>query len=295
MITAAIVDADAEAAARLSRLLSGSLAGPAMVEVVGTAGNRAAARRLLRDRRPDVAFVDPKMPGRGGSELLSIIDPVTRIVIVTSDDSFAMAAFAHGAIDYLLKPSSPERLAVTLQRLEQSIAPAGSRPAERQPGRRDDEKRPTATPRQRDAARPTDAVAADATGQPPAAGTPGSPLTIADKVALFRERGRTVELVPVADIIWVEALQNYTRLQLRGGKPIVLKRTLAEWQAILPPDHFGRIGRSLIIQLARLRSTRWQSRDETLLVFEGVENTLPIGRSAAARLKEIFRGGAGLE
>jgi len=104
-----------------------------------------------------------------------------------------------------------------------------------------------------------------------------------------------VELVPVADIIWVEALQNYTRLQLRGGKPIVLKRTLAEWQAILPPDHFGRIGRSLIIQLARLRSTRWQSRDETLLVFEGVENTLPIGRSAAARLKELFRGGAGLE
>ena len=97
--------------------------------------------------------------------------------------------------------------------------------------------------------------------------------------------------MPVSDIVWIEALQNYSRLQLVDRKPVILKRTLTEWESLLPAEHFGRISRSVIIQLSRLRSSQWQSRDETLLAFDGIEERLPIGRSAAARLKELFRGG----
>ncbi|NDC62481.1 MAG: DNA-binding response regulator [Planctomycetia bacterium] len=277
MIKAAIVDADPKAAARLGRLLE-KFPG---LEVVGSADTPDAAERLIRDQRPDVVFLDPRTGAPGDPGVWSLVQPPARVVIVTADDSFAVAAFEHAAADYLLKPPSRDRLELTLRRLQETLAKEPARGPRSQRG-----------PAEEAAARPVPDPRGSR-GEDPVGGPGGGPLTISDKVALFRERGRTVELVPVADILWVEALQNYTRVQLAGGKPIVLKRTLADWQSLLPPEHFGRIGRSLIIQLARLRSTRWQSRDETLLVFEGTDATLPIGRSATARLKELFRGGEG--
>lgn len=277
MIRAAIVDADAKAAARLGRLLQQL----PQVEVVGTAETTAAAGRLIRGRSPDVVFLDPRAAKPSDPGPWSLAGPPTKVVVVTADDSFAVAAFEQGAIDYLLKPPELERLRITLARLENALGQTSA--GVRLPGTGGPADAPTAKP-----PAPSEGIGEDA------GGTAGEgPLSIGDKVALFRERGRTVELVPVVDILWVEALQNYTRVQLAGGKPIVLKRTLAEWQSLLPPEQFARIGRSLIIQLARLRSTRWQSRDETLLVFEGADATLPIGRSANARLKDLFRGTEG--
>ena len=51
---------------------------------------------------------------------------------------------------------------------------------------------------------------------------------------------------------------------------------------------FQRLGRSLIVRLSAIRSTQWQSRDQTLLFFHGVEEPLPIGRTAATRLRELL-------
>ncbi|MGB8853334.1 MAG: LytTR family DNA-binding domain-containing protein [Pirellulales bacterium] len=95
--------------------------------------------------------------------------------------------------------------------------------------------------------------------------------------------------VPLADIAWVEGVRNYTRLQLRARLPGMVRRTMAEWEAILPTTAFGRISRSLIIQLAAIRSTQWQSRDQTLVFFHGVEAPLPLGRAGTTRLKDLVR------
>lgn len=88
---------------------------------VETAGTAVEALRLLRQRRYDVVFADIQMPGLSGLELTELLrgfaDP-PKVVFVTAYDEHAVRAFELGARDYLMKPVSPERLRLTLERLE---------------------------------------------------------------------------------------------------------------------------------------------------------------------------------
>ena len=87
----------------------------------------------------------------------------------------------------------------------------------------------------------------------------------------------------------LEAMQNYTRIQLKDH-PTALptRRSLGEWDTLLGEPFFYRLNRSLIIQIDRLRTTEWNPRSQTQLTFDGAAEPLPIGRHAAARLKEIL-------
>lgn len=259
---------------RLRRLL-GTVPG---IALVGVAPTLEQAAGLIRSRAPDVVFLDVDAADFEGPSLLGTEDASISVVVVADDSQLAADAFGHGAVDFLLRPLTPAGMDVAVHRLHALLdrrsdrPPDGQRP--RQPGRR----RPPEP-------EPPD-EADTATPVPGRGGT----LSIDDRVAVSLERGRSVDLVPVSEILWIESLQNYTRLQLVGRKPVVIKRTLSDWEAMLPPEHFGRISRSLMIQLTRLRSSLWQSRDETLLAFDGTDARLSIGRSAAARLRELFRG-----
>lgn len=74
------------------------------------------------------------------------------------------------------------------------------------------------------------------------------------------------------------------------GRPaVIVRRTMADWEAVLPADQFARISRPIIVQIPRIRSTQWQSRDQMLVFFEGSEEPLPIGRTPMARLKECLQ------
>jgi two-component system LytT family response regulator len=112
-----------------------------------------------------------------------------------------------------------------------------------------------------------------------------------DAVTLSMHRGRAVDVVPYVEIAWIEAVQNYSRVQARGREPIIVRRTMQEWEGLLPGAAFRRISRSLIVNMPAIRSTQWQSRDQTLLFFSGVEAPLPIGRTAMTRLKELLASG----
>jgi DNA-binding LytR/AlgR family response regulator len=69
----------------------------------------------------------------------------------------------------------------------------------------------------------------------------------------------------------------------------VVRRTMAEWESVLPEGQFARISRSLIVQVSRVRSTQWQSRDQMLVFFNGIDEPLPIGRTPMARLKDLLQ------
>lgn len=100
--------------------------------------------------------------------------------------------------------------------------------------------------------------------------------------------GDNADATPIDDVLWIEAIKNYSRVQVGGRRPQLVRRTMAEWESALPAGRFGRISRSLIVQFAKVRSTQWQSRDQTLLFFKGLDEPLPIGRTAATRLKELL-------
>jgi two-component system, LytTR family, response regulator len=251
MITALVVDDEPRAVARLAAMLEAS----GEVEVIGTAANVDDAERFLVGRFPDVVFLDIDMPRRLGIDLVASLPAGTQLVFVTAHEGHAIDAFRHGALDYVLKPFDEERLAVTIGRLAKTVNEPEARP------------------------------------EPEAAPEAAGLATDAATVRLVFDGGREVELVPLAEVAWIEAVQNYTRVQAVGRKPGILRRTMQEWNELLEPaGEFHRLSRSLIIRLPSLRSTQWKSRYQTLLFFEGVAEPLPIGRAAVGRLRELLDG-----
>lgn len=89
---------------------------------IDTAGDGETALACCGAARPDVAFLDIRLPGMSGLELAGHLQKDVRIVFVTAYDAHAVAAFEAGAVDYLLKPVTPERLAKTLERLRERPA-----------------------------------------------------------------------------------------------------------------------------------------------------------------------------
>jgi two-component system LytT family response regulator len=218
------------------------------IDVIGRAGSVDEAERFLKGRVPDVVFLDITMPERLGTDLLANVPPDTRIVFVTARENYAIDAFREGAVDYILKPFDGDRLAIAVERLERLL---GSRGAPAQP--------------------------------------PSAPPVDHDQAAqLSLVRGGQFITVLYADILWIEAVQNYTRVQVAAAEPMILRRTMAEWEALLPADGFARISRSLIVHIPKIRSTQWQSRDQMLVFFAGIAAPLPIGRTAMARLKDLL-------
>lgn len=118
-LTAVIVDDERLARRELAHLL----AAHPEIAVAGEAGSVDDAAQLVRALDPDVVFLDIQMPRRSGFELLDAAD-VRRVVFVTAHDVHAIRAFEVNALDYLMKPVVPARLAVTVSRLLGAVDPA---------------------------------------------------------------------------------------------------------------------------------------------------------------------------
>jgi len=248
MITALIVDDESGATERLTHLLGEF----PEVAVIGTADDVGDAARFLAARTPDVVFLDVSMPGGTGFDVVPLVPASCSIVFVTALADRAIDAFRVGAVDYLRKPVDSDRLAVTIDRL--LGRPDPSRPA------------------------------------PPETTDHGGPVRpdVGDAITLFPAGSQDAETVLLTTIAWVEASRNYSRVQLAGRRPLIVRRTIAEWDAVLPAGIFGRIERSLIVNLSAIESTQWRSRSQTLLFFRGVAEPMPVGRAATLRLKSLL-------
>jgi two-component system LytT family response regulator len=115
---ALIVDDEPLARLELRRLLAAF----AWIQVVGEAGNIDEARAQIETLAPDLAFLDVQMPGGTGFDLLAQLDRPPRIVFTTAYDHYAVKAFEVSALDYLLKPIEPERLAAALAKLRTAMS-----------------------------------------------------------------------------------------------------------------------------------------------------------------------------
>ena len=112
-IKALIVDDEPPARERLATLLKTH----PQIEIVGEAGDVQSAARLSTSLQPDVIFLDIQLPRASGFDLLPLLTGEPAIIFVTAYDRYAIRAFEVNALDYLLKPIHPDRLALSLQRL----------------------------------------------------------------------------------------------------------------------------------------------------------------------------------
>jgi two-component system LytT family response regulator len=262
-ITALLVDDEPHANERMRKLL----AAHPEIELSGVAGNVAEARALLETTPQDVVFLDVEMPGGSGLDLLKSLPDGTKVVFVTAREKYAVQAFAAAALDYLVKPVDPERLADTVARIrKQAAGTRGLSTGEREPG--------------------TDDLDADEAAALAA-------LALGDVVSVPLA-GKTASLaVTVGDICWIESLRNYTRVALKPPAGVLLfRRRLIYWDKVLPAEAFARVSRSYIVQVAAIEQIEWSSRTETVVTFgEGVE-PLALGRLPGTRLREILGGHA---
>ena len=111
---ALIVDDEPLARRELRRLLAVHRS----IQIVGEAGDIDEARECIESLAPEVVFLDIQMPGGTGFDLLTRLDRVPRIIFTTAYDHYAVTAFEVNALDYLLKPIEPERLAAALDKLQ---------------------------------------------------------------------------------------------------------------------------------------------------------------------------------
>jgi two-component system LytT family response regulator len=103
---------------RLARKkLRSMLVGFSNIEIIGEADSAATAVKPIQNDNPDVIFLDIQMPRASGFELLEQIETAAKIIFVTAYDEYAIRAFEVNALDYLLKPVNPERLAQAIERL----------------------------------------------------------------------------------------------------------------------------------------------------------------------------------
>lgn len=224
MLRVVIIDDEPLALRAMQRLL----AAHPEVTVVGTADTLETAVALIRDSRPDLVLLDIDLGAGNGFEVIARLAPTPKVVFVTAHPQHAVEAFAVQALDYLLKPVVPERLAAALAR----------------------------------AARPT----------------PTGP------VVELRMPTRTIFARP-DDIAALSADGDFTRVHLAGQPALLILRTLSHFEGLLPAPPFQRLGRSVLINLNRVR--RLQSRDRNLshVVLDGLDAALPLGRAATARLR----------
>ena len=254
-IRAVLVDDEPPARERLATLL----AAHPNVRVIGEAGDVLEAARVCAEDPPDVVFLDIQLPRASGFELLPLLTTNPRIIFVTAFDRFAVRAFEVNALDYLLKPVHPDRLAMALERIERI-----ERVEEGEAGE------------------------VSELGEAEDYSSEAACLLESDMVRL--QEDRKLRVVPITMISYIEAEGNFTRVYLAAGPPAFVRRSLAVWNRILPPSHFVRIERSMIIRLAAVQQLRYDSREKAVIELEGRAHPLELRRRAALRLRQALDG-----
>jgi two-component system, LytTR family, response regulator len=245
-----VVDDEAPARAALRRMLEGD----PEVEVVGCCADGKEALAALKTHAPEVLFLDVRMPGLDGFQVVQAIGPrPPRVVFVTAHAGHALEAFDAEAVDYVLKPFDDDRFARALAR-----AKAAAR-ADR-----------------------TLALAARLSAE--VSGQPAEAPRYLERIAIPDREG--VRVVPIGEIDWIEAQDYYVEVH-SGGRGYLLRRSLKQLEERLDPRLFARVHRSAIVNVSRIQSLRPATHGERdLLLRDGTQ--LKLSRMYRDRLAGLL-------
>jgi DNA-binding LytR/AlgR family response regulator len=217
------------------------------LEVVALASNGIEAVEMAARHQPQIAFLDIRMPGMGGIEAARQLYNRCHIVFATAYDQYAVDAFEHGAIDYLLKPVTAERLATTCERLRRRLEQA-----------------------------PQDIGAQLAQlGSLLQQGTP-------PKRSYLRwiqaQVGGSLRMVSTREILFFQSDEKYTRVQTATAE-LLIRKTLKELADELDPDEFWRIHRSTLVRVDAIAEVSRDLRGRQMLRVRNYPQELEVSRN----------------
>jgi len=220
------------------------------LEIVGEAENGEDAVAMIEEAKPDVVFLDIRMPGLSGIEVARRLGGRCHLVFVTAYDEYAVAAFDEGAIDYVLKPVTTERIAKVVTRVKARLA--------------------------------------------------SPPLDLTALLARLAERenasaplkwiraslGPTMQMIPVADVLYFQAEDKYTKVVTDSGEALI-KKPIKELYEELDPEAFWQIHRGTIVNLRAIARVERDWRDQPVITLRSRPEKLTVSRTFAHRFKAM--------
>ncbi len=219
------------------------------LRVVAEAANGDEALAVIEEHAPDIAFLDIRMPLVNGLEVAQRIGDRCHVVFVTAYDEYAIAAFEQGAVDYLLKPASPERIAKVVARL-----------------------------RNRAAAAPLDL---SALVDKLASRDGGGALRW-----IRASQGASMQMIAVDDVLYFQAEDKYTKVVTATGEALI-RKPIKELYEELDHEAFWQVHRATIVNLRAIARVDRDWRGEPVIALKNRSETLTVSRTFAHRFKAM--------
>jgi len=226
------------------------------LEIVGEAANGREAVALVRAREPDVVFLDIRMPEMDGIEAARALAGQAHVVFVTAYDEYAVTAFEQGAVDYLLKPADPERVATTCQRLRSRI-----------------ERKPDAM----------EELLAQLSQRLQGGGAPAAREYLRWVQASV---GATLRVIPTTDILFFRAEDKYTRVQTETFEALI-RKPIKELVDELDPAEFWQIHRAIVIRVDAVEQVGRDFRGHQVVKMKGRDEKLEVSRSFSHLFRQM--------
>jgi two-component system LytT family response regulator len=219
------------------------------IEILGECANGFEAVKAIKEKKPDIVFLDIQMPKLDGFDVLELLgENPPFIVFVTAYDQYAVRAFESHALDYILKPASPERLKKAIQKVWEHLRLKQSQPV----GQLLNEHLSQHTPIQR---------------------------------ILVRDR-TDITIIPVEEVVYFEAQDDYVCIHTKE-KAHLKKQTLSNLDTLLDSRQFIRIHRSYILNINHLKKIEPYSKDSRIAKLKtGI--ILPVSRSGYSRILKLI-------
>jgi two-component system LytT family response regulator len=251
MITAILIDDDDNLRAGMQSLL-GRYAPE--IKIIGEADSVKTGSELLLQNPPQVVFLDIHLGDGSGFDLLEEVNKKgklnSQIVFITAHEQYAIKAFRFSALDFLLKPIDPEELKKVIGKIKTVLEKS------------------------------TNVAHIDLLLE-----------NIRKKVDNFKRIALStsdgIHLFEISDIIRCESLDNYTKFFIKNSKPILISKTLKEYEELLTEHGFERIHQSHLINLAYLKS---YIKKEGGYVIMADNTNLPVSQRKKDRLQELIKG-----
>jgi DNA-binding LytR/AlgR family response regulator len=228
------------------------------LEIVGEAKNGEEAVAAVEQVAPDLAFLDIRMPGMTGIEAAKAIGDACHIVFITAYNEYAVDAFEHGAVDYVLKPAERERLEVTVARLKKRL---GQRPS--------------------DLRELLGKLAARLEAGESLGAAPDGPLQW-----IQASVGQQLKLIPVADVLFFTSDEKYTRVQTETFEALI-RKPIKELVEELDPKKFWQIHRSTIVNADAIAAVTRDFRGRQLVQVKGRPDKLEVSRNYTHLFKQM--------
>ena len=188
------------------------------VEIVASCSNAVTAEQKLKELQPDLVFLDVRMPGKSGLDMLAdLTDKNFEVIFVTAHNEYLLQALQFSAVDYLMKPVDEDRLVEAVQRVSKRLK------QERNSG-------------------PTEALLHNINKT-------GSPLEM--RLCLPTQKGFTI--IKLEDIAYCEAQRSYTIFRLINNKSILISKPLFDYDKLLSDSIFLRVHKSFLINLMHVK------------------------------------------